>query len=360
MKKRILIVINNLGIGGAQKIQVFLANMLSKDFETVDIVSLFGTECVFSINNEINIQHLQNIRRKRNYISKIMLYIKIINQLRKIIKKRKPDILISFSSEEVLLSKIASRFKKVKILGSERYNPLGLSRFGKRRNKFYFSFAHHMVLQVPTLIDFYNRKDVTVIPNPYFSETEIEKCREERNNKIVAVTARFEHRKGIDVLLKGFSIFQKSNPGYELEIYGEGELKSYYLDIIKDLNIKNVTIYPSKKNIIQELKCSKMFVLPSREEGMPNVLIEALGAGIPSISADCPPGGPKYLSQNESRVLLYDVEDYESLAIQMERIATDESLSEFLSQNALTIKNELEPTKIYLKWQETICKLVRE
>ncbi len=357
-KKRILFVNNNLGYGGAQKIQVFLANMLSKDFETVDIISLFGDTCVFNINDEVNVKQLKNKQKKRNIISKTFLYIKIVIQLRKVIKKRKPDVIISFSSEEVFLVKLASMFKKVKILGSERYNPLGLSRSGKRKNKRYFSYAEHLVLQVPGLVEFYDRKNVTVIPNPYFSEVEITPCQTERNNKIVAVSARFEYRKGIDILLKAFSIFEKKYPEYELEIYGDGELKSSYLEMIKELDIKNVSIYPSKKNIIKDLKCSKMFILPSREEGMPNILIEAMGAGIPSISADCPPGGPRYLSNDESRVLLYDVENYYELYEKMVKLVTNPEFSKSLSDKALLVKEDLQPNKIYEEWKKVIMKLV--
>ncbi|NMA05551.1 MAG: glycosyltransferase family 4 protein [Acholeplasmataceae bacterium] len=358
MTKRILFIINNLGYGGAQKIQVFLANMASNDFENVDIVVLFGTQCVFNIDDKVNVKYLSNKQKKRNIILKIFLYFKIVFQLRKVIKRRKPKVIISFSSEEVLLAHLASLFRKVKILGSERYNPLGLTKKGKKKNRFYFSFADHMVLQVPTLIDFYNRKDITVIPNPYFSEVEIEPCKEERNNKIVAVSARFEYRKGIDVLLNAFSLFQKKYPNYELEIYGDGELKSSYLDMIETKKIKNVTIYPSKRNIIQFLKCSKMFILPSREEGMPNILIEALGAGIPSISADCPPGGPRFLSKTETRLLLYDVEDYNKLSEKMIELAINQELSKTLSSNALSIREELNPQKIYNKWRKVIIQLV--
>ena len=132
MTKRILFIINNLGYGGAQKIQVFLANMASNDFENVDIVVLFGTQCVFNIDDKVNVKYLSNKQKKRNIILKIFLYFKIVFQLRKVIKRRKPKVIISFSSEEVLLAHLASLFRKVKILGSERYNPLGLT---KRQEK---------------------------------------------------------------------------------------------------------------------------------------------------------------------------------------------------------------------------------
>lgn len=57
-----------------------------------------------------------------------------------------------------------------------------------------------------------------------------------------------------------------------------------------------------------------LFVLPSRSEGIPNILIEAMQAGIPSVAADCSPGGARMLSDSGKYCLLAQNDNADSLA----------------------------------------------
>lgn len=358
MKKSIMYVINNLGFGGAQKVQVFLANKSIRFFDSVQIVSLFKDDQVFTIDEKIELKFFKNKPKKRYLFSKIILYFKIIIKLRSEIKLNKPDIAVVFSSEEVFLVKIASIFLKLKIVGSERYNPLGLPKYKKMLNRLFFRFANHLIIQVPDLEQFYRRDNITVIPNPYYSENEITPCSIQRFDKIVAISARFEYRKGIDILLKAFHIFQKTHSSFELDIYGDGTLIEEYRKIINELAITNVNFYPAQINIIDLVKCAKLFVLPSREEGMPNILIEALASGMPSIASNCPPGGPKYLSSNNTKLLLYETENFQELAEKMTIVVDNKEVSKYLSSNAIEIRNELDPNRIYEQWLDVFMDLI--
>ena len=285
----------------------------------------------------------------------------MVRKLRKVLLSIKPDLVVSFSYQEVLLIKVAYILKKTKVVGSERYNPYGLTKMSKFMNKTIFGLVNHMVVQVPDLKLFYaNVRNLTVIPNPYFSNNEDSPCKIVREKTIVTASARFEHRKGIDILLKAFNIIQKEYPDYQLKIYGSGQLETEYKRIITELDIKNVYILPPSKNIIQLVKCCEIFVLPSREEGMPNVLIEAMSIGIPCISTNCPPGGPKYLSNNQTRVLLYEVENYQELAMKIKLIINNKELSNSLSENGTELKRILNPTIIFEQWLRVFFTVLEE
>ena len=90
---------------------------------------------------------------------------------------------------------------------------------------------------------------------------------------------------------------------------------------------------------------------------MPNILIEALEQEYHQYHR-LSSWRPKVLSKTETRLLLYDVEDYNKLSEKMIELAINQELSKTLSSNALSIREELNPQKIYNKWRKVIIQLV--
>ena len=88
------------------------------------------------------------------------------------------------------------------------------------------------------------------------------------------------------------------------------------------------------KNTIQK---AKMFVLSSNTEGMPNSLLEAMALGIPSISTDCPCGGPRMLMEGKENGILVPVGEVEPMAEAMRKLLKDEELWQKYSRNSYKI-----------------------
>ncbi len=98
----------------------------------------------------------------------------------------------------------------------------------------------------------------------------------------------FQH-KGFDLLIKAFHIFCQKNHEWLLDIVGEGDMEFEYKALIKKYHLENrITIHPFTNNIQQYYSNAQIYVLSSRWEGMPLVLVEAMSHGLPIVTSDLP------------------------------------------------------------------------
>jgi len=105
-----------------------------------------------------------------------------------------------------------------------------------------------------------------------------------RDTRKTICVARLTHQKGIDVLLRAFSLVSHTDIGITLA--GSGELDSDLRRMAEELGLgKRVHFAGWVEDIAARLDSSDLFVLPSRSEGQPIALLEALAAGLPSIAS---------------------------------------------------------------------------
>jgi glycosyltransferase involved in cell wall biosynthesis len=101
----------------------------------------------------------------------------------------------------------------------------------------------------------------------------------------VVTTTRFSKEKGVDILLKACKIILQKEKNIKLTIIGDGPLKSEVRKMAQSLEIsESVKFTGLSNNVATYLRHADLFVLPSRTEGMPNALLEAMSYGIASIA----------------------------------------------------------------------------
>lgn len=118
--------------------------------------------------------------------------------------------------------------------------------------------------------------------------------------------------KGVDILLKAWVTVQHTVPGASLYVAGDGELEAYK-KYVSDLGIAGSVHFLGKQSDVTGLllQCS-LFVLPSRREGMPNALMEAMMRGVPCIATNI--SGCQDLIADQVNGLLVPVADVGRLA----------------------------------------------
>lgn len=283
--KKILFILPDVNFGGAQKNIVNIANNLSKKY-LCKILTVHKSKKQFEIGSKVKFDHLNSSRLR---YSLFKLYMKIYNF--------NPNIIISsigyINIIVILISLIIP--KKIKIIIREaNYLKVNL-----RNSKFYFinlffykiiynySFkiictSNHMKGDLIELLGKKIEKKIIVINNFINNRKIIETIKlKERNNRkkqlIFIAAGRLHKQKGFDNLINHFVNFKYDN--VLMLIIGEGSEKEKLLTLIKENKVKNIRIIKNKKNILYWLLISDYFILSSRWEGMPNVLLEALDCG---------------------------------------------------------------------------------
>ena len=127
----------------------------------------------------------------------------------------------------------------------------------------------------------------TVIYNPLTLKSGIPS---QGNSKIFLTVGRFTPlHKGIDLLIEAFHLFAQKNHDWMLDIVGEGKEEPKYRALISKYELEDrVTIHPFTNQIQYYYSNAQVYVLSSRWEGMPLVLVEAMSHGLPIVTSDLP------------------------------------------------------------------------
>ncbi len=179
----------------------------------------------------------------------------------------------------------------------------------------------------------YNLKNVHVILNAVVSETLLQKAAEAIDHPwLISETVpvflgvgRFTTQKDFTTLIQAFSILRQQIPA-RLILLGEGALRSQLETQIEALGLQDEVALPGfEPNPYPYMKCAAAFVLSSRWEALPTVLIEAMACGCQSIGTRCPYGVEEILADGEFGQLV-PVEDAITLAQAM-KTAIDSPIS---------------------------------
>jgi len=156
------------------------------------------------------------------------------------------------------------------------------------------------------------------IPNPInlkkrFKKKKINYFTNFKGLKILSI-GRLTDQKNQITILKSLKVLKEKKIDFKFFLIGQGyklqELKKY---VINNKLMNNVKFAGYKKNAFQYMRSSDLFILSSKFEGLPNVLIEAQSQNIPIISSDCSTG-PSEILLNGRLGNLFKVEDYISLS----------------------------------------------
>lgn len=343
---KIMVVVPELCCGGAERVLSILSNHFVIDNE-VTIILTKGETVYYKLDE--NIKLVCN-NGKRSAFGQIKF-------IRKMMKKLKPDITISFFTFQNIYTLIAKTGLRRKVIISERNDP---SKSLKTNKKIYLKFrnfmykkAYKVVFQTVDAQKYYPKKiqkKSVLINNPIFIEnipywTGIE-------SKSIVTACRINKQKNLTMLFDAMKIVNQKYPDYVLEIYGDNNrangYEQYIHEYIKTNNIGNVYFMGKSDQIFEVYKKSFIFCLTSNYEGMSNSMIEALCVGIPVICTDCPIGAPRMFIKDNVNGFLVSLNDHEGLAKKI--IYCIENKEELQKIHIEELKNrELFDSKIIIK-----------
>lgn len=259
----------------------------------------------------------------------------------------RPDIIVSITRREInFLTKIKDGSKKVAEIHFARtfYRQLNLSILPRRVNKWISRIWMNNLIRSLKQLDRFvvltneDRRNwteldnVSVIPN---FVTSVSMDKSDCNLKRVIAVGRYSWQKGFDMLINAWQIVYKSHPEWLLDIYGDGDSNTYQI-IADNMGLSSVVrCNHAIRDINNEYIKSSIFVLSSRYEGLPLVLIEAMGAGLPVVSFSCP-CGPRDLIQEGFNGLLVENGNVKELATKIITLIENEDLRCHMGLNAVS------------------------
>lgn len=350
---RILMLIPELEIGGAERVFVSLANSFSECFD-VEIVTLNKCVSHYEVDTRIMLINLDKRRLRRGVRRKLiypLVFMKRFMRLTGEVSRFQPDIIVSFLHTANVLALAESFCSGIPLVISERNDPTQYHALRKAVCALAYGRADRVVCQSSFAAAFHAKhgSNCVVIPNP-INPKAIGHFSPHPNGKIVAV-GRLVTQKNHMLLIKAFQRVQLVHPECLLEIYGNGPLKAKLDDMIMRLGLGDrASVKPAKENIISELASSTCFVLSSNHEGQPNVLLEAMATGIPVISTDFPSHTAAELIKDGVNGFLIPLNSEEQLAKRIITIIEDPSLRYLFALNNGRVCNAHSLSSIAQRW----------
>jgi N-acetylgalactosamine-N,N'-diacetylbacillosaminyl-diphospho-undecaprenol 4-alpha-N-acetylgalactosaminyltransferase len=177
---------------------------------------------------------------------------------------------------------------------------------------------------------------VSFIPNPVntqslTAEALLEPHISLPNRYILHVGRLNTAHKGQDVLLHAFALIADQFPDLSLVLVGEGPDRARLVNLVTAWKLEGRVIFAGwQKNVAAIMEGADAFVLPSRYEGWPNVLMEAMACGCPVIATDCV-SGPREILADGRYGLLAPVGDPVALADIIQGLLMDGPLRKTLA-----------------------------
>jgi GalNAc-alpha-(1->4)-GalNAc-alpha-(1->3)-diNAcBac-PP-undecaprenol alpha-1,4-N-acetyl-D-galactosaminyltransferase len=333
---KICIVAPSLRMGGVERASSTLANRFVSEGHQVHFLPIITHEHFFALDQAIQIS-------EPNFNARSLRVWRTIRWLRKVICQSKPDIVLAFNNIYGALAVAALAGTRYKVCVSDRSSPFfkwpwKLDYF--TRLIFFFRPPDAVISQTSIAAEF-TRKRIrgrykqTVIPNPLRAP----KLHETSRKKIILAVGRLsDYLKGFDRLVVAFS--KVDALGWRL-VFAGGDDNEQLKALAQQHGVShNIDYLGAVKDMDKVYSEAGIFVIPSRSEGFPNALCEAMAAGIPCISFDFV-AGPSDIITNGVDGILVENGNIDSMADQIQRLITSNDLRKKLGENAKNIRSRL-------------------
>ena len=285
MKKKVYFIMTHLGAGGSERVFWLLAQYFNKSIYEVNLVLLDARNPFFSTEiKDVNIINLNTIRAYKSFF-----------KLKNLFKEEKPFAVFTTGGHINMLVSFVSLFVEIPTLIGRESNLMEImNKLNGIKEKFWdqfvwltykrFTIAVCQSVEIKySMSSFYGvpKNKLVVIHNPVLP-TQISIDQSPKTEKKIIIVGRLAIEKGINQFL---NILKNLPENYTLTIAGDGPLRNEIIKKIEYLQlnqrVKLLGVVPDINSIIAK---HDLMVLPSKTEGFPNVVLEALAIGLPVVA----------------------------------------------------------------------------
>jgi glycosyltransferase involved in cell wall biosynthesis len=228
-----------------------------------------------------------------------------------------------------------------------------------RVEKYYTGMDIHLTL-TDADADAWARSGMTNVgsmPNPLMT---VPRTLPTLDEKTVVTLRRLSHDKGIDMLLEAWALVGPQYPEWDLKVFGAGPDEAALRAQARELGLDDTRIFQGKTNDIDSaLSAASIYALPSREEGFPIAVMEAMAYGLPTVAFDCAPGIRELIDDEVSGGLVVTAGNVPGMAAALERLIKDRDLRVRLGEAGQESVRRFTPEHIIDRWESLFDLLER-
>lgn len=364
---KLVLIIPALTAGGAERVMSILANYWANKAWEITLLTLDdGTSPpFFPLDSRIRHRPLALMADSTNPLMGLYNNLRRIRVLHQALRQEAPTVLISFLDSTNVLTLLASRGLKLPVIVAEHIDPAQYRikpvwvalRYGV------YPWAARVVVLTERALNYFPQTlhaRCRVLPNPVVvAPVRDDPEPEPRTKRHLLAMGRLVEQKGFDILLDAFAQLHTEYPDWTLTILGEGpervalEARADRLGIAHQVNWPGIVQHPESY-----LQHADLFALPSRYEGFPMALCEAMAAGLAVVAADCPTG-PREIIRNGVDGLLVQPEDPTALATSLKTLMDAPDERQRMGNAARAIVERFGVEQVLGLWENLLADVIK-
>jgi glycosyltransferase involved in cell wall biosynthesis len=318
-----------------------------------------GGDFLFAIDPAVKVEYLNiSLKSKWKLTRKIEAIFAIRDYFHRTVRRIVADdggnsqtILFGMGTFPMILASMVSGSKHLKSIGCQHSTYISIRHIWKllswlcyRRLDVLVSLTHRDLSRLRK-----HHPIVKVIPNPVtFYPDQPAKL----DSKLLLTVGRIDYPKGYDLLIEAFGLFCQKNRDWKLKIIGDGPLKPLIERLAKEKGIDDrITISPATGQIEKEYRAASIFLMTSRSEGLPMVLLEAQSCGLPIVTFDCETGPAEIVHHGEDGYLV-PLNNFEEMSDRLLELAADPDKRKTFGARARENVKRFLPDEVFKEWDE--------
>lgn len=352
--------------GGVERQAIALANEMARRGHEVSLFTLDhkDAQAFYDIDSSVYWYKLGlgNPKEKASWA----LRFRRMKKVRRMMKEFMPNVILAFQQGMFLTLRLYTASMGIPIVAAERESPFRFDflKVGKHRHLIFqtFRLAPYITVQCESYLAAYPsylRSKITVIPNAIspaqkFAAPQGDKDQE----KILLCVGRLSYQKNQLALIDAFARISSGFPDWNFVLAGEGEERKEIEERIKEHALeKKVNLLGAKKDVSALYTKANVLCIPSRWEGFPNVLGEAMAHGLPAVGYEGCGGVRDLINHGENGLLAMGNDDVGTLCDALRIIMCNDENRKNLGKNAIDSVQKYAPRQIYDQWEKFLTNI---
>ena len=368
---QIVIVVNSLQQGGAERAAVRLAESFLIDGHIVTIATWSLDRDFYSLDERITRINLGNFFHHKGFrlpiighrFGRVGKFFNVI-KFRQQIQELNPDVVIGMEALVGSIMAISLAMSRIPVIVSERVNPnphvYKPHLIARLARPFIYKKLATCSVQTDGFANwvFENWKvSATVTPNQIPTSWIANSKTIDLNNRKIVSIGRVEPQKGFDILLSSWRRLDLEKNEWQLEIVGSQNNADYLGELLSHGDEKVSFSVPTHQ-VSELLDGSTIFISSSRFEGFPNVVLEALSRGVPTIAAISTDVIKDWAEAGA--LIAYEPEDVETLEQLIKSLMESPETLETLSKQAIAVAKNYTWETVGQSWYRAIDQSIKQ